>query len=199
MIRQKIVALASLASLLIAAAATPSHAASLSTDILPARFGELGRYSDKMEARLGVMAYDRGFFSTDDFSGTVINGELLFRSPEFLEAIGSPRPYIGFDAAIAHDPVHFFYAGLNWDMSLTDRLYLSASLGGSINTARNLIDPTTYKALGCRVLFHLGAGIGFDITPNLTIQAYADHFSDANLCRENNGAEATGVRVGYRF
>lgn len=57
----------------------------------------------------------------------------------------------------------------------------------------------TYKALGCNVLFHLGAGIGFDVTPNLTIQAYTDHFSDANLCKRNNGAEATGVRVGYRF
>jgi hypothetical protein len=198
-IRHKLAVVTGLALSLITAATSLSNADPLSTDILPARFGELGRYADRMEARFGVMAYDRGFFSTDDFSGTVINGELLFRSPDFLEGIGSPRPYIGFDAAIANDPVHFFYAGLNWDMSLTDRLYLSASLGGSINTAKNLVNPSNYKALGCRVLFHLGAGIGFDLTPNLTIEAYADHFSDANLCRRNDGAEATGVRIGYRF
>jgi hypothetical protein len=192
------IATVALASVLIGL--TPGiSVAGQSADILPARFGEFGHYSDKMEIRLGGLAYDRGFFSNDVFSGTVINGEFLFRSPEFLATIGSPRPYIGFDAAIADDPVHFFYAGLNWDMSLADRLYLSASLGGSINTADNLVNPTTYKALGCRVLFHLGAGIGFDITPNLTVEAYTDHFSDANLCQKNNGAEATGVRVGYRF
>jgi hypothetical protein len=33
-----------------------------SADILPARFGEFGHYSDKMEIRLGGLAYDRGFF-----------------------------------------------------------------------------------------------------------------------------------------
>jgi lipid A 3-O-deacylase len=162
------------------------------------RFG-FGGYSQYTEARLGVMAYDRGIFTTDDYSGTVINGELLFRSPEFLSGIGSPRPYLGFDIAIVDDPIHFIYAGLNWDYSLTNRLYISASVGGAITTAEDLHTPTTYKALGCRALVHLGLGIGFDITERFTIQAYADHFSNGNLCEENEGAEAMGVRVGYRF
>jgi hypothetical protein len=194
-------AISTLATALMLSSLAPglANAGEAGADILPARFGEFGHYADMMEIRFGAMAYDRGFFSNDVFSGAVINGEFLVRSPELLDAIGSPRPYIGFDAAIADDPVHFFYAGLNWDMSLTNRLYLSASLGGSINTAENLINPTTYKALGCRVLFHLGAAIGFDITPNVTVQAYTDHFSDANLCEKNNGAEATGIRFGYRF
>jgi len=162
-------------------------------------FLQPGIHSDWRELRFGVMAYDRGFFSTDDFSGTVINGEFLFSSPDVLERIGSPRPYIGFDAAIADDPIHFVYAGLNWDFHLIGNFYLSTSLGGAITTAENLDDPTTYKALGCRALFHLGAAIGYDFGERWTLQAYTDHFSNAGLCGDNNGAEATGVRIGYRF
>lgn len=168
-------------------------------NILPERFGEIGRYSDRYEMRLGLMAYDTGLFTTHEFSGAVINGEFLFKSPDFLSSIGSPRPYVGFDAAIADDPVHFAYAGLNWDIGLTDRLYLSASFGGAITTASNLQDPTTYKALGCRVLFQAGLGLGFDITPDLTAQLYADHFSNGEICSPNAGAEAAGFRIGYRF
>ncbi|WEX07223.1 acyloxyacyl hydrolase [Chelativorans sp. AA-79] len=177
--------------------AFPSHG--LAEDKGPG-FLQPGIHADWREIRLGVLAYDRGFFSTDDFSGAVINGEFLFNSPEFLDRIGSPRPYIGFDAAIADDPVHFIYTGLNWDFHLFGRLYLSTSVGGAITTAENLHDPSTYKAMGCRALFHLGAAIGYDVGERWTLQAYADHFSNAGLCSsENNGAEATGVRIGYRF
>ncbi len=163
-------------------------------------FLQPGVHSEFNEVRFGVLAYDRGPFSTDDFSGVVINGELVFASPDMLQAIGSPRPYLGMDLAIADDPVHFFYGGLNWDFRLTDKFYLGASLGGAVTTADDLETPTTYKALGCRALFHLGASLGYDITEKFTVQAYLDHFSNGNLCGDsNNGAEATGVRIGYRF
>jgi len=88
---------------------------------------------------------------------------------------------------------------LNWDFRLYDKLYLTTSLGGAVTTAKELHDPDGYKALGCRVLFHLGAGLGYDFNENWTAQLYADHFSNANLCKENNGAEAAGFRIGYRF
>lgn len=162
------------------------------------RFG-FGNHADRYEARFGLLAYDRGLFSPDEYSGVVINGELLFPSPDFLSGLGSPRPYVGFDAAIADDAIHFAYAGLNWDYNLTDRVYLSASLGGAITTADDLKNPTEYKALGCRALFHLGLGLGFDLSDSVTVMAYADHFSNAELCDPNDGAEAAGVRFGYRF
>lgn len=159
-----------------------------------------GIYSEFNEVRLGALAYDRGLFSTDNFSGVVINGEFLFASPNVFSAIGSPRPYLGFDFAIADDPIHFAYGGLNWDFKLIERLSLGLSLGGAVTTAENLKDPQTYKALGCPVLFHLGASVGYDLSEKWVVQAYADHFSNARLCGEkNNGAEATGIRIGYRF
>jgi len=158
-----------------------------------------GIHADFNEVRFGVMAYDRGLFSNDIYSGVVINGEMVFAAPEALRPFGAPRPYLGFDVAIADDPVHFVYGGLNWDFRLTDKLYLSGSVGGAINSAMNLENPTTYKALGCRLSFHLGAAIGFDVTEKLTVQAYTDHFSNGYICEPNNGAEASGVRIGYRF
>lgn len=159
----------------------------------------VGKHSDRFELRGGVLSYDTGAFSPKQYNGVVVNGEFLFRSPEFLSIIGSPRPYVGFNAAIVRRPVHFFYAGLSWEAHVTNRLYLLASVGGSVNTARNLVNPVGYKALGCNVLFHLAAGIGYDFTDDLTVQAYADHFSNANLCSRNVGQEAAGIRFGYRF
>lgn len=163
------------------------------------RFLQPGIHSDWNEIRAGLLAYDRGLFTTDEYDGVVINGEFLFRSPQMLSGIGSPRPYIGFDAAIADDPVHFIYGGLNWDFRLTQKLYLSTSFGGAVTTADELENPKNHKALGCRVLFHVGAAVGYDVSERWTVQAYADHFSNADLCEQNDGAEAMGLRVGYRF
>lgn len=159
----------------------------------------VGKQSDRFEIRGGVLSYDTGIFSPKQFDGVVINGEFLFKSPEFLSILGSPRPYIGASIAAADNGVHFGYAGLNWDIYLTNRFYLTGSLGGSVNTARNLKNPVGYKALGCNVLFHLAAGVGYDLTDDFTVQLYADHFSNANLCSRNMGQEAAGVRIGYRF
>jgi len=162
--------------------------------------GELGRNADRIEARLGAAFYDTGLLTRPVTSGgAVVNGELLFASPGFLDAIGSPRPYVGVDIGLADDPVHFFYAGLNWDYHLTHQLYVSGSVGGAVHTASDLFNPPTQRALGSRALFHLGAAIGFDFTPNLTGQVYTNHFSNAYLASPNEGHDSSGVRLGYRF
>jgi hypothetical protein len=160
----------------------------------------IGKNADRFELQLGVMSYDTGIFTHKLYDGVVINGEVLFPSPGFLSAIGSPRPHLGFDYAAVDDPVHFIYGGLTWDAYLTDRLYVLASLGAGVTTADDLrTRDEGHKALGCRVLFHLGAGLGFDLSEHTTVQLYADHFSNGGLCSPNNGAEAAGVRFGYRF
>jgi len=165
---------------------------------LAERFGQT-IHSDEYEALLGILSYDTGLFSTHDYHGIVINGEVLFPSPDYLAWAGSPRPQIGFDATFAADPVHFIYAGLNWEFHIASRFYLSANVGGAITTASNLKDPVGYKPLGSRALFHLGLGLGYDLNRHTTLQLYADHFSNADLTQPNAGAEDAGVRLGYRF
>ena len=162
-------------------------------------FGLVGKYSNKFELRLGVAAYDMGIFTTHNFNGAVINGELLFPSPDFLSVIGSPRPAIGVDIATAPNAIHFAYFDLNWDAHFTDRLYATWSLGGAVTSANDLEHSTRYKNLGCRALFHLSAGLGYDLSEHASIELYADHFSNADLCTPNNGAESAGIRLGYRF
>ncbi|MBO6716380.1 MAG: acyloxyacyl hydrolase [Rhizobiaceae bacterium] len=162
--------------------------------------GEFGRNADRMEMRFGGALYDLGLLTRPvRVTGAALNGEFLFASPEFLDSIGAPRPYVGIDVGIAPSPIHFIYAGLAWDYHFTQRFYVSGSVGGAIHTAANLVNPPTQRALGSRVLFHLGLAIGFDITPNLTGQIYTNHFSNAGLANPNEGHDSSGVRFGFRF
>src|SRR6185312_14981273 len=131
--------------------------------------GLIGKYSNKFELRLGLAAYDTGIFTTHDFNGAVVNGELLFPSPDFLYAIGSPRPVIGVDIATAPGAIHFAYADLNWDAHFTDRLYATWSLGAAVTSATELDHATKYKNLGCKMLFHLGAGLGYDLSEHTSL------------------------------
>jgi lipid A 3-O-deacylase len=166
----------------------------------PALAGGFGTNADRSEARIGAAFYDTGLLTRPvRISGAATNGEVLFASPGFLDVIGSPRPYVGLDLGFTTDPIHFFYAGFNWDYHFTQRFYVSGSVGGAVHTQTDLVNPPTQRALGSRVLFHLGAAIGYDFTPNLTGQIYTNHFSNAGLAHPNEGHDASGVRFGYRF
>jgi len=159
-----------------------------------------GKNAARWELRGGIAAYDTGIFSSQTFTGTVLNAEVLAPSPDLLTAIGSPRPYLGADIAISDNPIDAFYAGLNWEAYLTDRFYLGFSAGGAVVTdqvERN--SSGSEKDLGSPVLFHLQASAGFDITEHLTAQVYYNHFSNANLADSNDGLESTGARLGFRF
>jgi len=161
---------------------------------------QIGKNADAMEVRLGGGFYDAGPFTPDSFTGGVVNGEFLAPSFDFLAPIGSPRPYIGAELAVSDDPIHFVYGGLNWEAYLTERLYLGFSAGGSINSDEHRAnDKGDERDLGSRVLFHLQASAGFDITPKLGVQAYINHFSNANLGPSNDGLEASGARLTFRF
>jgi lipid A 3-O-deacylase len=161
---------------------------------------QIGKNADAFELRLGGGAYDAGPFTPDSFSGGVINSEFLVPSFDFLSAIGSPRPYLGAEIAISDDPIHFVYGGLNWEAYLTKRFSIGFSAGGSINSdSERVSDDGDERDLGSRVLFHLQVSAGFDLTPKLGVQAFINHFSNANLGSSNDGMESTGARLTYRF
>lgn len=158
-----------------------------------------GRNADRWEARLGAAAFDLGPTTPYTLEGVALNGEVLAPSPDFLSRIGSPRPYLGVDAALSDEPIHVIYAGLNWELYLGKALYLGFSAGGSYNSRTAASRNGETKNLGSHLLFHLQASIGFDINPNTTVQAYVNHFSNAGISGSNDGLENTGVRVGIRF
>ena len=39
----------------------------------------------------------------------------------------------------------------------------------------------------------------YDITRNVTMQVYYNHFSNAKLAHPDQGLESVGGRIGYRF
>lgn len=160
----------------------------------------LGRNADRWEIRGGVSAYDSGLFSHQILNGFVINAEVLAPSPGFLSGLGAPRPYVGMDLPVSDDPIDMFYAGLNWETYLGSRFYLGFSLGGAVaskQTVTNSLGDT--KDLGSSVLFHLQASAGYDLTRNMTVQVYYNHFSNARLAKPDPGLESVGARIGYRF
>lgn len=165
----------------------------------PASAGGFGRYSDKAEIRLGAGLYDTGPATRHTQDGASYNAEFVLPSPEMFSGIGSPRPYVGVDFANVDNAISVGYAGLTWDYSVTDRLYVSGSLGGAVNNAKELRNSQFTRNLGSNFGFHVGAAVGFDFTENLTGQAYVNHFSNAGLAPPNGGHESTGVRLGYRF
>ena len=159
-----------------------------------------GKNADYWEVRFGGGAYDFGPTTPSDFSGGVVNFEVVAPSPDFLARIGAPRPYIGTDIAISDDAIHVVYAGLNWEAYVTRRLYFGFSGGGSWNTGpKQTAASGASKNLGSVILFHLQLSIGFDITEKLTAQVYLNHVSNAYIANSNPGLESVGGRVGVRF
>jgi hypothetical protein len=165
----------------------------------PATAGGFGNYADKAEIRIGAGAYDTGPATRHEENGGSFNAEFLLPSPKLFSGIGSPRPYVGVDFANVDRAISVSYAGLAWDYSSTDRLYVSGSLGGAVNNAKELRHSPNTRNLGSNFGFHVGAAIGFDVTENVTAQAYINHFSNAGLAKPNGGHESTGIRLGYRF
>ncbi|MEX0347769.1 MAG: acyloxyacyl hydrolase [Rhizobiaceae bacterium] len=160
---------------------------------------QIGKHSDRWEVRAGGGSFDTGPFTSQRLSGGVINAEIVAPSPQFLEILGAPRPYLGTDISVSGTPVHVVYGGFNWEAHLTQRFYLGFSAGGSWNSSTLTVGGGGTKNLGSSLLFHLQASAGFDFTSNLTGQVFLNHFSNAGIKAPNHGLESVGARLGYRF
>ena len=55
------------------------------------------------------------------------------------------------------------------------------------------------KDLGWRVLFHIPAEVGFQITPNNRLSVYYEHLTNFGLDNDNAGLDNLGVRFSHRF
>ncbi len=158
------------------------------------------------EIRVGVMGQSWGGPGSDKEQTPSLNIEALFSSPRFLSAIGAPRPHIGATIAADFDATHQFYGGLEWDFSLGGKFFAAASTGLAVHTGETKFDPIADAArandtvfLGCRVLFRVGADIGYAVTERARLSLHVNHISNAGACFPNEGLDNAGVRLGYRF
>ncbi|WP_034491556.1 acyloxyacyl hydrolase [Afifella pfennigii] len=136
--------------------------------------------------------------------GVFINGELIFANPirpfdnRVLDFVLRPRPHLGATVSTTGGTSQA-YAGLTWDLYVTDRIFLEGTFGGTVHNGGTSSTAPTGPRLGCSLLFRESAGIGFAFTRNFLAMAFIDHSSNAGLCKDNDGLTHAGVKVGYRF
>jgi lipid A 3-O-deacylase len=160
------------------------------------------------EFKIGALSHDVGFLGHHVETGADVNLELLFTSPDFLALIGSPRPHIGADINTAGKTSDGYF-GLTWGIMLLqnfflpgDGIFANGSLGGAVHDADPLTGaqpPPGRKLLGSRILFRESAELGYVINPRISVSAFLDHISNANLAPRNAGITSAGARVGFKF
>ncbi len=150
------------------------------------------------EIRGGVYAHDISFWSFHRENGMDINGEVLFTSPDWLEAVWAPRPHIGATINTDGNTSHA-YTGLTWEWALPADFFVDANLGLSVHNGKLDTNNSRRKSLGSPVLFRLGAALGYNITEKVNVSVQFEHMSNAYIANPNEGMDNVGLRLGYRF
>ena len=157
------------------------------------------------EVKIGVLANDIAFLGRHVEAGTDVNLELLFDSPALLRAIGSPRPDLGMTINSAGETQRG-YAGLTWGVTLIhgllrpdDGVFLNGSLGGAYQDGYTNNPAPQRKELGSPVLFRESIELGYQATARLSLSAFIEHMSNADLAPHNDGMTDAGARLGIKF
>lgn len=159
------------------------------------------------EVRAGVYAQGCCGPGSDKEQGAAINAEALFASPDFLSVLGAPRPLIGATVATDSDATSQIYSGLEWRVDVTPRWFVAAGAGVAVhNGETDRFDPVADAGrvdhtvfLGCRALFRLAGDVGYRLTGRVSASFHWNHISNAGLCRENEGLDQMGARLGLSF
>jgi lipid A 3-O-deacylase len=148
------------------------------------------------ELRLGVYAHDP---SSPESGSADLNLEVLFAKPWGTDAQWwLPRPHVG--ATINFDgKTSIGYAGVTWQYDVTNWAFIELGFGGSVNNGNKGHEDDDMNPLGCNVLFHEQASLGFNVTENWRLIGTVEHSSNAGLCDFNRGLTDFGVRIGYKF
>jgi lipid A 3-O-deacylase len=157
------------------------------------------------ELKIGGLAHDVTLLGRHVETGEDINIEALFTSPTLLAVIGSPRPHLGADINVEGNTSDV-YTGLTWGWTLLhgvftpiDGIFVNGSLGGALQDGYEDSAPPGRKRLGSPVLFRESVELGYQVNPLISVSAFVDHISNANLAPRNAGITSVGGRVGFKF
>jgi lipid A 3-O-deacylase len=157
------------------------------------------------EFKFGILAHDAGLFDRHVETGADVNFEMLFTPPAFLDIIGSPRPHLGGSLNTSGN-TNSGYFGLTWGITLIQNLfgwgksvYLNGSVGGALQDGHTNSAPPGRKTLGSTALLRGSLELGYQLTPNMSVSAFLDHMSNADLASHNAGLTDAGARLGFKF
>ncbi|HEY4345237.1 MAG TPA: acyloxyacyl hydrolase [Parvibaculum sp.] len=151
------------------------------------------------EVRLGVYDHDSNLFaSRHETSDPDINAEILFKGPTWLEWMASPRINLGANINTGNG-TSIAYTGLTWTYNFAEAWFVEGSFGGAIHDGETDHQTSSQLDLGCRVMFHENASVGYRVTANSSVMLTVDHMSNASLCSPNPGLTDIGLRYGFTF
>jgi lipid A 3-O-deacylase len=167
------------------------------------------------EFRVGVVGNirdDHGDIVEGKHEGANIELELISSSPDFLNLLGSPRPYLMGSVATDEDGVNFGGVGLLWRWEFADGWAFEPGFGyilhdGEIDNPYAMGSPEAIafeednQLLGSRDLFRTSFALEREFGERAAMQLYWEHMSHGQILDEgrNQGLDYVGVRFSYRF
>jgi len=188
----KLLAASALAALGFAA---PAHA-----EIEELRFGVVGNIRS-----------DHGDIVEGKEEGANVEIEIVASSPDFLNLIGSPRPYV-MGSINTGDGVSFGGVGVLWRWEFADGWAFEPGFGyiihdGEIDNPFASGSPAAiafeadHQLLGSRDLFRTSFALEREFGSRAAMQLYWEHMSHGQVLDtgRNQGLDYVGLRVLYRF
>lgn len=153
------------------------------------------------EVVVGVLAHDVGVFGRSEEEGNVdIDLGVRFEplEGEFWELIATPRPHVGFHVNTSGETSQFF-GGITWTFDLGSGFFFGSDLGLALHDGDLTTSDEGEKELGLRVLFRLGAEVGYRFSERHAVSLVLDHISNGRLAEANEGLDDFGIRYTYRM
>lgn len=167
------------------------------------------------EVRIGAVGNirsDQGDIVEGKQEGTNIELEIVSSSPDFLNLIGSPRPYVMGSFATDNGGVSFGGVGVLWRWEFADGWAFEPGFGyivhdGEIDNPFAPLSPEgvaferEHQLLGSRDLFRSSFALEREFGPYHALQLYWQHMSHGQILDEgrNQGLDYVGLRYLYRF
>ena len=166
------------------------------------------------ELRFGVMQENVCVLDCNNANkepGQSVNTELLFTSPDFLDLIWSPKPYL-MGSLNTHGDTSFGGVGLHWSFPFSGNWTFEPSVGyvihdGELESPFPHGDPEgdaftkDHVLLGSRDLFRTTFGLHYTIDETWGAGIVYEHLSHGQILGKgrNQGLDNIGIRLSYKF
>jgi lipid A 3-O-deacylase len=172
-------------------------------------------YAKVEEIRLGVVGNirsDQGDVVGGKYGALNAEIDVVSSSPDFLNIIGSPRPYLFISTPTADDGVTFGGVGVYWRNEFVQDWAFELGFGyvlhdGEIDNAYPSGSPEAvafeaeHQLLGSRDLFRTSFALERELGDQAALQLYWEHMSHGQILDRgrNQGLDYVGLRLLYRF